>query len=100
MLASILAVASTEAQAVRAVALLVAYSLGLGVPFLAFGLAAGRLSRITGWTCRHFAGLTLAAASVMCLLGLLLVFDRLSWLTSELEAALQAVGLGRLVTLG
>ena len=32
--------------------------------------------------------------------GLLLFFDRLTWVTSELEAFMRAVGLGRLVNLG
>src|SRR5215469_14409873 len=44
VLGSVLAVAATQARAVQGATLLAAYSLGLGVPFLAAGLAFGRMA--------------------------------------------------------
>ena len=46
-------------QAWRGGTLLAVYSLGLGVPFLAAGLAFGRLAGAFQWVKRHFTGLIL-----------------------------------------
>jgi cytochrome c-type biogenesis protein len=100
VLASVLAVAASSGQAARGASLLFAYSLGLGLPFLLTGLAFGRLTRAFSWVKRHYRVITAVAAGLMALFGVLLVADRLSWLTLHLQQAFQAVGLGRLVTLG
>jgi cytochrome c-type biogenesis protein len=80
--------------------LLAAYSAGLGVPFLAAGLAFSRLTGAFGWVKRHFTGITLSSAGALGFFGVLLTLNRLTWVTSQLQSALRAVGLGRLVTLG
>ncbi len=100
VLASVLAVAATSGRAGEGAGLLLAYSLGLGVPFLATGLAFGRLTRAFSWIRRHFRAITVISAVALAFFGVLLVLNRLTWLTSELQSALQAIGLGRLVTLG
>ena len=46
----------------RATVLLVAYSLGLGVSFLAVGLAMGKLTRTLEWFKRHSRAITLVSA--------------------------------------
>jgi cytochrome c-type biogenesis protein len=98
--ASVLIVAGESGQAARAAALLAAYSLGLGVPFLATGLALGRLGGALTWVKRHTTQVTIVSAALLGLLGVLLVFNRLTWVTTQTETAFKAVGLGRLVTLG
>ena len=98
--ASVLIVAGESGQAPRAAALLAAYSLGLGVPFLATGLALGRLGGALTWVKRHTTQVTIVSAALLGLLGVLLVFNRLTWVTTQTETAFKAVGLGRLVTLG
>ncbi len=80
--------------------LLAAYSAGLGVPFLAAGLAYARLAGVFGWAKRHAASLTLTAAVVLAGFGVLLTLDRLTWVTSQLQALLRHVGLERLIFLG
>jgi cytochrome c-type biogenesis protein len=100
VLASVLAIAATQGRALQGAALLACYSLGLGVPFLATGLAFGRLSGAFDWVRRHFTVLTLSSALVLAGFGILLALDRLTWVTTQLQTALQAVGLGRLVSLG
>ena len=80
--------------------LLVAYALGLGVPFLVVGLAFGRAAGAIGWIRRHQKGIMLASVSLLALFGVLLVLNELSYVTTELEAAMRAIGLGRLVTAG
>jgi cytochrome c-type biogenesis protein len=98
--ASVLAVASDSGRAGKAAALLAAYSLGLGVPFLATGLALGRLEGALRWVKQHTTSVTAASATLLGLLGVLLVLNRLTWVTSETQSVFRSVGLGRLVTLG
>jgi cytochrome c-type biogenesis protein len=100
VLGSVLAVAATRGREGEGAALLAAYSAGLGVPFLAAGLAYARLAGVFGWAKRHAAGLTLTAAVVLAGFGVLLTFDRLTWTTSQLQALLRHVGLQRLIFLG
>jgi len=98
--ASVLAIAATQGRALQGAALLACYSLGLGVPFLATGLALGRLAGAFDWVRRHFTVLTFSSAVVLAGFGVLLALDRLTWVTTQLQSALEAVGLGRLVSLG
>lgn len=100
VLGSVLAVAATRGRAVEGGTLLGAYSAGLGVPFLGAGLAFSRLAGGFAWVKRHFTGITLASSAALGFFGILLTLNRLTWVTSELQSALRAVGLGRLVTLG
>jgi cytochrome c-type biogenesis protein len=100
VLASVLAVAATQAHVTEGGLLLTAYSAGLAVPFLAIGLLYGRLLGIIAWVRRHTAAITLASAALMAVFGVLLTFDRMTWITSELQQAAAAVGLDPLVLLG
>jgi cytochrome c-type biogenesis protein len=100
VMASVLSVAATSRGLGRAAALLLAYSAGLGLCFLATGLALGRLTRALRFVTRHSRGLTAVSAASLAVFGILLSLDRLVWLTDKLKGGLEAVGLGRLVTLG
>ncbi|WP_116051478.1 cytochrome c biogenesis CcdA family protein [Amycolatopsis palatopharyngis] len=93
VLASILTTAASTATISRGALLLLAYSLGLGLPFLllAAGLARGRAA--IGWIQRHtrkieiIGGLTLVAMGIAVMTGgwtilmsrLLAVYARLGW---------------------
>lgn len=88
ILGSVLTVAGTQGDVARGAALLGSYSLGLGVPFLLAGLLASRVSPVVAWLRRRHVPVTLAAALTMAFFGALLVTDRLSWLTSTLQARL------------
>jgi cytochrome c-type biogenesis protein len=100
VLGSVLAVAATSGSTGHGAALLAAYSLGLGVPFLATGLAFARLTGLFGWVRRRFTAITLASAISLAGFGVLLTLNRLTTVTSELQAALRHLGLGGLITLG
>jgi cytochrome c-type biogenesis protein len=100
ILSSVLVVAANEDQVVRGALLLIAYSAGLGLPFLATGLAFGRLTGAFGWVKRHTVALTVFSAWSLCFFGVLLTFNRLTWVTSRLQETAQALGLGWLVNLG
>ena len=90
----------SRAAAGHGAALLAAYSLGLGLPFLVAGLALGRLSGTFDWVKRHTTGITATSAAILGFFGVLLVFNRLTWVTSETQTLFKAIGLGRLVTFG
>jgi cytochrome c-type biogenesis protein len=80
--------------------LLSVYSLGLGLPFLVVGLALGRLGGALAWVKRHTTAITLVSATVLGALGMLLVFNQLTRVTTDTQSLFRSVGLGRLVTLG
>jgi cytochrome c-type biogenesis protein len=100
ILTSVLAVAATQGRAGEGAALLAAYSAGLGIPFLITGLAFGRLAGLFGWVKQHMRGITVASASSLAVFGVLLVFNQLTWITSQLQNLLRAVGLEELIFLG
>lgn len=100
ILASITVYAATTRGEAEGAALLAAYALGLGVPFLVVGLAFGRAAGAIGWIRQRSTGIMLASVTLLALFGVLLVADRLTWVTSELESLMRAIGLGRLVDVG
>lgn len=100
VLASVTAVASTERGIGSGAFLLAAYAAGLGVPFLVVGLGFSRLAGALRFVKRHSGAVTLGSAALLAFFGVLLVLNRLSFVTTELETAMRAVGLGRLVTAG
>jgi cytochrome c-type biogenesis protein len=99
VLAAVFGAAATQTTA-RAVGLLVAYSLGMGASFLAVGLAFGASSGALHFVRRHMRTITLVSATVLFAFGLLLLLNRLSWLTAQLTNFLDWIGLSRLVDLG
>jgi len=100
VLAAVLGVAAQSGDEVRGVALLVAYSVGLGIPFLLVGLGLGRFAGALGWVQRHSKAITLVSAAFLFAFGVLLVTGRFELLTARLTDVLDALGLRRLVTLG
>jgi cytochrome c-type biogenesis protein len=100
VLGSLLALGAAGGDTVRGGFLLATYAAGLAVPFLATGLAFGRMTRVFSAVRRHVTGLVLGSAGMLAFFGVLLTFNRLTWVTSQLQAALRAAGLDGLVTLG
>jgi cytochrome c-type biogenesis protein len=76
--------------------LLVAYSLGLGVPFLATGLAFGHLTEVMARVRRRLRLVNAAAGVSLVIFGILLLTGNLHWLSSAATDALRALGLDRL----
>lgn len=100
VLGSLLALASTSASALQGAGLLATYTAGLGLCFLAAGLAAGKLATVFGWVKRHFTAITVTSSSIMALFGVLLVMNRLTAVTTALQQLMVSVGLGHLAYLG
>ena len=100
VLTSVLAVAATSGEVGRGATLLVAYSLGLAVPFLAAALALDRFAGAFGVVKRHFVAVTATSAVVLAVFGVLLALDRMSLVTTYTQSVLASVGLGGLLGLG
>lgn len=100
ILASVFAVAASQGQLLDGAFLLGAYSLGLGVPFLVFGLAFSRALGATRFLRQHARAITLAAAGVMAIFGLVMAANDFSWITLHLQSVANAIGLSALNRLG
>jgi cytochrome c-type biogenesis protein len=100
ILGSILGIAANQNRVWAGGTLLIAYSLGLGLPFLLSGLALGRVSGALAFVKRHFPLLVGASAVVLGLFGLLLMFDGLATLSVHLQRWLIDWHLEWLVNLG
>jgi cytochrome c-type biogenesis protein len=74
--------------------LLFAYSLGLAVPFVAVGVASGRVMGAFRWLRDHYAVLRVVSGAILIGIGLLLFFDRFWWLNVLVNRAKLWLGLG------
>lgn len=88
ILGSILALAGSSGSVTSGVLLLLAYSLGLGLPFVAVALLFGRLSKTLSWMNRNALAMNRFAGAVLIILGILIFTGQLgvlaTWLTSVL----------------
>ena len=100
VLGVVLTQAATQHTAARGAALLLFYSLGLGIPFMATGLAFGRLAGALNWVKRHSTAVTATSGVALAFFGVLLTLNRFVWLTQRLQSGLTDLHLGRLLTLG
>jgi cytochrome c-type biogenesis protein len=95
-LAVVYSLATEQGTLARGVLLLFFYSLGLGVPFVAAGLAFGRLTGVFGWVKAHFRVINLVAGALLAGFGLLMVTNRVSVLSHGVTDVLTWFGLKRL----
>ncbi len=96
VLGAVLGLAASRPTLTSGLVLLVAYSLGLGVPFLVTGLAFGHLTEVMAQVRRRVGMVNALAGICLMVFGVLLLSDNLHWVTSAVSHALSAVGLGRL----
>ncbi len=83
-LAAILALTAGGANASQGAALLAVYSLGLGVPFLVFGLVFTRALAVTRAVRRHYRTVALSSGAMLVVFGVLLATGELTRITSRL----------------
>jgi cytochrome c-type biogenesis protein len=98
VLAAVLGLASSGGTLARGEAMLVAYSLGLGVPFVVTGLAFGRLSGALSFARRHSHAVSLSSGLLLAALGVLIITGQVGVLSSWSQSVLQHIGLGSLTT--
>jgi len=80
LLVSILVYASTSDTAARGTLLLLAYSLGLGVPFILVGVGIGRMLGALRWITRHYQVISMISGATLILTGFLFLTDRFFYL--------------------
>jgi cytochrome c-type biogenesis protein len=83
-LAAILTLSAGTGGAAEGAVLLAAFSLGLGLPFLLFGLAFARSLGLVRWLRTHWRVVSLASASLLVAFGVLLITCDLVELTTRL----------------
>jgi cytochrome c-type biogenesis protein len=98
VLGAILGLAASSADLSRGVLLLLAYSAGLGVPFVASGVAFGRLTGAFAWVKRHFGVINLVSGLLLAGFGVLLLTGAITDVVRWLQDTLDAIGLDWLVT--
>ena len=84
-LAAILTLAAGDGRAGQGAILLVVYSLGLGIPFLLFGLAFTRALGFAGAVRRHWRVVSVSSGGLMVVFGVLLATGELVRLTAHLS---------------
>jgi cytochrome c-type biogenesis protein len=79
ILGGILTVAASSATTLQGGLLLVAYTLGLGVPFILLGLVYDSAPAVVRPLVRHGRAVTLVGGILVATLGVMLVMDWLAW---------------------
>ena len=99
VLGSVLALAAgTGGSASGGIVLLLAYSAGLGVPFLLTGLAFGRMTDLLARVQERLRIVDLVGGIVLVVFGVLLVTGNVDVLSAHISRWLQDLHLGRLST--
>lgn len=79
-LGSALALASTSGTVAKGVVLLLCYSLGIGIPFIATAVLADKTKKMFGFIKKHFKVIKIASGSLLVFMGILMaagVMDKL-----------------------
>jgi cytochrome c-type biogenesis protein len=84
-LGAIVALSVSEASAARGAILATAYSIGLGLPFLAIALGMERSKRVTDWLRRHRLAVQRFGGGLLMALGLAMVTGLWGTLSSRMQ---------------
>jgi cytochrome c-type biogenesis protein len=99
ILGGVLTLSANESSVGRGGLMLVAYSLGLGVPFVVTGVALGRLTPVFAWVKRHFRVINTVAGAFLIVFGFLLFTNQLGWLSRQFQSLLETLHLESLTTI-
>jgi cytochrome c-type biogenesis protein len=83
-LGAVLSSAVTVGTTAQGLSLMLAYCLGLGVPFLVLAFALDSARPVVAWVGVHRRVIDLASAGVLVVMGVLLLTDRLTWLSASI----------------
>jgi cytochrome c-type biogenesis protein len=93
VLGAILVLAGSTSTVAQGSLLLLAYSLGLAVPFVLAGIAFSHVMGPFRWLRDHYVAIRSVSGSLLVAIGLLLFFDRIWWLSVAFNRALETFGL-------
>jgi len=94
ILSSILLFASTQQDMGSGISLLLAYSLGMGLPFLACAMALNTFLNTFRRTARHMGVITKVGGGLLILVGILLLTDSFSYLSELFNQLFPGVSVG------
>ncbi len=83
-LSAVLSSAVTAGTTAQGLSLMIAYCLGLGLPFLALAFALESTRPLVRFVNTHRRAIDLASPAVLLVMGLLLLTNRLTWLSAGL----------------
>ena len=89
ILGGVLALAANSQTAWQGIHLLLAYCLGLGLPFIAVSLALGAASRYIRWLSRHAFVTSIVAAVLLIGIGILMLTGYLNYLSGLIPGGYQ-----------
>jgi cytochrome c-type biogenesis protein len=89
ILGGILALATQSATTGQGLTLLVAYAIGLGIPFIAVAVGATAVNKRLTWFRKHEAGVSLVTGGMLILVGFLMITN----LFVKMSAALPTFGI-------
>jgi len=81
-LSAVLSSAVTAGATPQGLSLMIAYCLGLGVPFMALAFGLENARPLVAYVNAHRRAIDLASAAVLVVMGILLLTNRLSWLSA------------------
>lgn len=90
---AILSISLTQADPTRAVMLAVAYSLGLGIPFLLLAVGFGWATRSVAFLRRHIRAVNIVGGILLVVLGVLMVTGLWTSVMSQLQGVIGSVEL-------
>ncbi len=96
VLGAVLALTYRHSTLGEGVVLLLAYSLGLGVPFLLTGIAFDRLTGFYARARKPLAVVQVVAGAVLVAFGVILLAGDIGWLSAQFTTLLDHLGLERL----
>ncbi len=100
ILGGVLAYASTEHSLVARVSIILFYCAGLCATMTAIVYSSFRFARVTTFLKRHIGFFAWSSIIMMAAFGLILLLNKMSWLTGELTRVMDFLGLDRLVSIG
>jgi cytochrome c-type biogenesis protein len=83
-LGAVLSSAVTAGTTPQGLSLMLAYCLGLGVPFLVLAFGLDNARPVVAWVNAHRRAIDVASAAVLVVMGVLLLTNRLTWLSAGL----------------
>jgi cytochrome c-type biogenesis protein len=93
VLGTILVLAGSTSTAAEGSVLLLAYSLGLALPFVVAGIAFTHVMGPFRWLRDHYVVIRTVSGALLVAIGLLLFFDRIWWLSVGFNRVLEVLGL-------